>query len=89
MKIDEINDYYRRNPPKIIMDDLGIFHEIEVPLPAKYKRRPCSCGIIHKWENPKTFYLDEFIISPSVFPKKIKVCETCSEIIVLELLNDS
>lgn len=39
-KFEDINDHYRRNPPFCILDDLGIYHEVEVPLPAKYIRTP-------------------------------------------------
>ena len=40
---DLMNEYYRKNPPEFVFDDLGIHHEPEVPLPAKYEKLPCFC----------------------------------------------
>lgn len=77
-----INIYFRNNPPQSILDDLGIYHDCEVPLPAKYVRNPCRCGTVHKWENPQTFILSEFESLPG---KIIKRCITCKEVLLLEL----
>lgn len=82
---DYLNDFYKKFPPKIVLDDLGIHHEIEVPLPGKYKKVPCKCGIIHKWEDPETFLIYE---EPRVNGKLSKKCETCGDVLVLELVGE-
>lgn len=84
-----LNEYYRKNPPELIFDDLGIFHQQEVPLPCKYKRTPCDCGIIHKWEKPETFELYNMHLlkrgeEMGQTPKVLKKCKECGEILLLE-----
>ena len=74
---DNINEYYRNNPPLRIIDDLGIYHSIEVPLPAKYRRLPCSCGITHKWEEPSTFELYDICVEYKMQPMQSKICKRC------------
>jgi hypothetical protein len=86
---EKINEYYRQHPPAIILDDLGIHHEVEVPIPAKYIKRKCQCGIIHKWEYPYTFFLDELYLMKGLQPKIIKKCSICLEILILELYKNS
>lgn len=88
---EKINEYYRKNPPQAIFDDLGIHHEVEVPLPAKYVKMPCSCGIIHKWEIPGTFYICTFIkCGYNSHPNKaVKKCSTCHDILMLKLYKNS
>jgi hypothetical protein len=81
----EINEHYRKHPPQYVLDDLGLHHEIEVPLPAKYKKVPCSCGIVHKWENPETFVVESRFIE-DLFVKDVKMCKTCKELLVLEFV---
>jgi hypothetical protein len=81
-----INDFYRKNPPEFVIDDLGIYHDCEVPLPAKCRRCPCKCGIIHKWENPETFYVKDSLMY-NTFIKKVKFCKSCDEILMLELVG--
>jgi hypothetical protein len=78
------------NAPEIVLDDLGIFHLFEVPLPALYQRKPCKCGIIHKWEEPSTFelcYIELIKDGDAMgYPrKKVKRCMTCKEVLLLEL----
>jgi hypothetical protein len=81
-----INAYHRMHPPQQVFDDLGVHHEIEVPLPAKYKKSPCKCGIIHKWENPETFIIESTSVGRLIF-KGLKKCKTCDEILVLEFVG--
>lgn len=78
-----IGEYYEKNPPDIVLDDLGIYHECEVPLPAKYKRDPCKCGIVHKWESPETFFIEE---SSDLHGKRIKRCCKCGDVLALKLV---
>lgn len=80
----ERNAHYRRNPPQVVLDDLGMDNEIHVPLPAKYKRVPCACGKIHKWEDPSTFEIIEILFLPD-FMKKVKRCMECKDVLGLEL----
>ena len=84
------NEYYRNNPPEAILDDLGIYHEVEVPIPAKYERIPCGCGIIHKWENPQTFelYSLKLVQDESYPPKVCKRCITCQETLWLKRYDE-
>src|ERR1700684_356877 len=80
----EINAHYRRNPPAVVLDDLGMDHQIHGPLPAKYKRAPCDCGKIHNWEDPSTFEIVEIAFMPD-FIKKVKRCIDCKTFLVLKL----
>ncbi len=80
----EINAHYRRNPPEVVLDDLGMDHEIHIPLPAKYKKIPCKCGKIHKWEDPSTFEILEVLVMPD-FLKKMKKCVNCKDTLCLQL----
>jgi len=84
--IDLYNEYYRRKPPEIVFDDLGVYHDYEVPLPGKYKREPCKCGIIHKWESPETFIIEDFELFVGIF-KKIKRCKSCKDALHLKLVD--
>ncbi len=79
----DCNEYYRKNPPETVLDDLGIDHAIHVPLPTKYTKKPCTCGITHKWENPETF-----ILAKLSFGKKIKTCITCGDTLLLNIYKD-
>ena len=89
MDFSKLDEIYIENPPHKILDDIGIFVSVEVPLPAKYVRSTCLCGIIHKWEFPETFYIHEIELIPGLRPlKKIKKCKTCEETLTLELYKD-
>lgn len=83
-----INQFYRDHPPDVALDDLGIYHEREVPLPACYKRQSCKCGIIHKWEDPSTFELYEQKITECGMKKTLKRCKTCIDTLLLVLDNE-
>jgi len=85
---EEINEYYRKNPPQIVLDDLGIYFPVHVPLPAKYVNCPCKCGIIHKWEEPHTFRVECIPLFEGIPPKPLKKCNKCDEVLTLELLKD-
>lgn len=79
--------------PEKILDDLGIHHEVEVPLAAYFKKMPCPCGTIHKWEQPETFelYSIEMILGGRSmgYPDKIlKRCRICKETLLLEKIKD-
>jgi len=84
---EEINEYYKNNPPKITFDDIGIHVPVQVPLPAKYVKQPCKCGIIHKWEEG-TFYIDELELLIGFLPKRIKKCKVCQDVLMLELYRE-
>lgn len=85
---EKFNEYYRKNPPEMVIDDLGIDHDIEAPLPAKYIKKECICGIRHKWEEPNTFYLEAIEMGAYV-PKYVKICNTCGEMLLLKLYKNS
>jgi len=88
-EFEKINRYYEENPPEVVLDDLGINHQVEVPLPAKYEKKACSCGIIHSWETAASFFLDEIFLHPALNIKKvIKKCLKCREILTLKLYKD-
>jgi len=35
MDFSEINEFYRKNPPNLILDDLGVKHINEIPPPRR------------------------------------------------------
>jgi hypothetical protein len=84
----EFNDYYEKNPPKCVLDDTGVRHWNEVPLPAKYKKSPCDCGIIHDIAD-ESWYHSIFPITCSNPPdlKVVKKCKKCHGILFLELIE--
>lgn len=85
---DELNDYYRKNPPAIVLDTIGIHHPVEVPLSTTYVKIPCECGIIHKWEEPETFSVELRTLTDPEIPSyetKVKICKKCKHILKLKL----
>ena len=86
----EFNDHYEKNPPEISFDDTGIRHFNEVPLPSKYEKSPCPCGIIHEisagtWYH-STFQMMADYKNPIAF-KVVKRCKKCREILLLKLID--
>ena len=83
---DLLNDYYKKNPPNAVFDDEGIFHFKEVPLPAKYKKCPCKCGIIHADDIPTWYHSCLKMSADESVPQNVlKKCKSCHEILILEL----
>lgn len=79
--------YHANEPgsPMVILDDLGMEHEREIPPPGVYRRKRCKCGILHTWkfEGDQSFELGKVQISDREIP--LKKCKTCKETLVLEL----
>ena len=92
MKLPEwknFNDYYEENPPDLTIDDTGIRHFNEVPLPAKYKKHPCNCGIIHHISDETWYHSTLKIAAASGLPHKVvKKCKKCQQILLLELIKE-
>jgi hypothetical protein len=81
--------YSEEDAPQFILDDLGLFHDREIPLPSVYIRDPCKCGIIHKWEQPDTFELYSLQMVENgddmgFDRKKVKRCIMCKQILLLK-----
>lgn len=87
MNFNEINQYYKENPPEYVIDDTGIRHQNEIPLPSKYEKEPCPCGIIH-YVSDETWYHSYLIITQDEkFIKIVRKCKKCHEILMLKLIN--
>ena len=84
----EINDYYRKNPPKIIIDEYGIRHqkEIEIVNLNEYKPVVCQCGITHP-VGKDTWYHSILEWNGKTPHQVIKRCKKCHEILILERKN--
>lgn len=81
-----MSEFKKLDGPDIILDDLGLDHEFYIPLPGKYKKRPCKCGVIHSWLGPKSFTITCEI---EEFPNwRMKKCLTCQEVLMLEKVCD-
>jgi hypothetical protein len=82
----ELNAYYRKHPPEKIIDDNGIKHYEEVPLPANYDKNPCACGTIHL-EDENTWYHSALEMTEKDY-KVVKKCKTCGEILMMKLSEE-
>lgn len=56
MNLDELNEYYKKNPPLFVMDDLGVRHINEIELPGNYDLSECECGITHPVESDTWYH---------------------------------
>lgn len=83
MDFSKINEYYRKNPPSIVLDDLGVRHVNEIPLPAEYELSPCTCGIIHPIE-PNSWYHESMKLAEDRIGV-YRACKECGEILIRKL----
>jgi hypothetical protein len=79
----ELSKFYKANPPSRVIDDSGIKHQKEIPLPGDYDKIPCKCGKIHL-EDENTWYHSTLEMTKGVY-KVIKKCKKCHEVLMLEL----
>lgn len=85
-QFDSLNEYYRKNPPSIVLDDLGVRHIKEIPLPAKYELSACTCGITHQVESD-SWYHESMKISEDRIGV-YRACKECREILIRKLSMD-
>jgi hypothetical protein len=84
------NKYYKENPPEYVIDDTGIRHQKEIPLPAKYEQIPCECGTIHHLFDETWYHSHMNFYKDANIPNSIKVvkrCKKCDQILMLTLAN--
>ena len=82
------NEYYRKNPPTITLDDSGIRHQVEILNPAIYEKAPCLCGIIHDVIDGTWYHSYMKFFEDANAPNCIKIvkrCKNCHEILMLSL----
>lgn len=88
MNFDIIDEYYRKNPPGMILDDLAVKHIVEVAYPADYALNACDCGIVHPLESD-TWYHAGLKIGENEGGSMISVyraCKTCRELLMRKLI---
>lgn len=71
---DELNEYYRKNPPPFILDSDSVKHINEIALPGEYELHPCKCGIRHPVESDTWYHKGEILSS---FGNRIGIYRAC------------
>jgi hypothetical protein len=84
MSWDDLNVYYYKNPPKMVLDGMGVHHINETPLPAKYKPMPCRCGIVHDLDS-NTWFHKGIMYALHGIVGIYRACKECGEILAMEL----
>ena len=85
-KWDEFNKYYKKNPPKKILDCDGVKHIIEVPDPAVYEFDECPCGKIHRVEDD-TWYHKSIPMNYAGDIGVFRACKECREVLMKRLVK--
>ncbi len=77
---DQINEYYRQNPPDYILDDDTVRHQKEIAMPAEYEYAPCECGKIHKPEDD-TWWHSPMELTVAGRIGIYRCCKTCMNVL--------
>lgn len=83
MDFETLNEFYRKNPPSIVLDDLGVRHVKEIPLPAEYELSPCTCGITHSIDSDSWYHESMKITEDRI--GVYRACKECREILIRKL----
>ncbi len=85
MEFEDINEYYLRNPPSITLDDWGVKHLVEVPLPADYELERCKCGILHPVESDTWYHKAMILTQDGKEVAVYRACKECREVLVRKI----
>ena len=86
MNLDELKEYYKKNPPYMVLDDLGVRHINEIPLPANYELYPCTCGILHAVDSD-TWFHEGMKITEGGRIAVYRACKECREILMRKMTS--
>lgn len=79
-------EYYRKNPPELVLDDEGVRHIQEIEDVAEYQNEPCECGIVHQVEDD-TWYHKAFNLTKGGEAAVYRACKECREILTKKLVR--
>lgn len=72
-------------PPKAIIDDQGVTHYKEVPLPAEYGEGECECGS-HPLEADTWYHSTmDLLAKPGAAVKIVRRCKKCHEVLLRKI----
>jgi hypothetical protein len=84
---DAIVEHYKKNPPKVVLDDQGVRHWQEVELPAKYGDGFCTCGF-HPIESD-SWYHKPMKITAAGSIAVYRACRKCGEFLIRDLSQET
>lgn len=77
----KLNEFYKSNPPNEVLDDDGVRHQIEMPLPSDYEYSPCDCGKIHQTED-QTWWHAPLKLNEEGRIGIYRCCKTCMNMLM-------
>lgn len=83
--IEDFVDFYQLNPPDIVLDDQGVRHINEIPLPAKYGNGECQCGD-HDLESD-TWYHKPMKLTKDGRMGVYRACKNCDDILIRKKID--